>query len=628
MFVTHVIPLRRGIGLDTLTYFGSTKYELGTLLTIPIRNSNVLGLVTEVNEVSTAKTAIRAATFTLRKIPDQIHTKKLGSAYIETARELSTLYGTHMGNILFNLLPPEIQHGDIPLPHTHHVPAEEVHAPQILTAHRAERFQTYRSLVRETFAHSGSVLIVVPTSTEAEGVREALARGIEDRVSVLTSTLGKRQLKASYEALQDFSRSKLIIATPSHAVLERHDITLTILEHARSPHYKERVRPYLDYRDVLRIHAKHTGRMYIIGDILPRAEDEHARREERFQTYGESPKRIALPGKLEIIPLKEKPEDTTFSLFSPKIVPFLKEIKKKKQHVFLFAARRGLAPIVTCADCGIIFRSPESGAPYSLIRTVKNGVEERWFVCSTSGERIRAKDTCDVCGSWRLRERGIGIQFVHDELKKLLPGTPIVLFDHITASTYKKATFLRDTFYNTKGSIMLGTHMAIPYLTKPIDHTLIVNMDALLATPTWRLEEDNLALLLELREVTKGSVYVQSRTKDIDLFTYAKHAEIESFYTDELALRKTYNYPPFSVFVHLTWQGTDDVVKKIETTVTELLTPFGVSVYQSPHAPKGSMIMYALIRVPKAEWPKAPLIALLKTLPPSVRIMLDPDRIV
>lgn len=628
MFVTHVVPLSRGIGLNTLTYFGSTAYDVGTLITIPVRSTNILGLVIEVHEVSTAKTALRAATFTLKKIPDQPHLQKLGTAYIETARTLSTLYGAYVGTILFSLLPPEIQRGEISLPHTHHVPAQERHKPELLIAHRTERLQIYRSLVRETFAHSGSVLIVVPTSIEAVSVYESLARGIEDRVVMLTSTLGKRQLKTAYEALQDFSRSKLIIATPSHAVLERHDITLTILEHARSPHLKERTRPYLDYRDVLRIHAAQSGRRFILGDIVLRTEEEYARREDVFQTYGETPKRISLTGKLEILTRKETSESTPFTLFSPKIVPLLKEVKKKKQHVFLFAARRGLAPIVTCADCGTVFRSPVSGCPYSLIRTHKNGTEERWFVCGTSGERIRAKDTCDVCGSWRLRERGIGIQFVHDELKKLLPGTPIILFDHITASTYKKALFLQETFYNTKGAIMLGTHMSIPYLTKPIDDAVIVNMDALLSTPTWRLEEDNLALLLELREITKGSVFVQSRTKDIDLFTYAKHAEVESFYTDELALRKTYNYPPFSRFIHLTWQGTEVDVKKIETLVVERLASFQVNIYPSPHKPKEGVVMYALMRVPSTEWPKQTLIDALKTLPPSVRIMLDPDRIV
>jgi primosomal protein N' len=271
-------------------------------------------------------------------------------------------------------------------------------------------------------------------------------------------------------------------------------------------------------------------------------------------------------------------------------------------------------------DCGYIFRSPQSGAPYSLVRTQKQGAEERWFVCSTSGQRERAADTCTECGSWRLRERGIGIQHVHDELGKLLKDVPIILFDHMTASTYKKACFLRDTFYGTKGAVMLGTHMAIPYLVRPIDTAIVVNMDALLATPTWRLEEENLALLLSLREVTKGVVYIQLRGTENDLISHAKHAAVEHFYT--------FNYPPFTTFIHLTWQGTPEVVRKLEKDVEETLHDFALSVYPSPNPPKNVLILYGLIRVSTKDWPDKKLAAALMRLPPSVRVVINPDRIV
>lgn len=629
MFVTQVVPLKRGIQTDALSYFSSERYEPGSIVRIPVRNSEILGMVTHVEAVSTAKTALRAATFSLRKLPAQHEPRSLSPALIKTAEELSRLYAASMGTILFNLLAPEVRTGEITLPHTHYVEAEEVHPPEILQANKRERYLAYRSLVRETFAHSGSVLIVVPTSVEADDVRVALELGIEDRTIMLTSTLPKKKLREAYGALEDFSRPKLIITTPAHAALERHDITVVILEHARSPYYKEQTRPYLDNRDVLRIHAKHTGRRCIFADLLIRTEEEHKRREGFYETCGDALKRIELPGKLQLVHMPEKATgEQPFQLFAPKMLELIKATKKEKRHVFIFAARRGLAPVVTCIDCGHIFRSPQSGAPYSLIRTTRNGVEERWFVCSSSGHRERAADTCAACGSWRLRERGIGIQHVYDELMKHAKDVPVILFDHTSASTYKKACFLRDTFYNTKGAIMLGTHMAIPYLTKPIDTSIVVNMDALLATPTWRLEEDNLALLLRLREETEGSVYVQTRSKDTDLIMHAKHAAVEHFYNEEIALRKTFNYPPFSLFIHLTWQGTPDVMKKIESEITTLLAPFSPSFYGSPPTPKGQPLRYALIRVAAEDWPNEKLAALLRALPPSVRVVQNPDRII
>lgn len=629
MFVISVIPLKRGITLDSLTYFGSQDYPRGTIVTIPIRNSSALGLVTDSHEVSAAKTALRAATFSLRKLPAQTNTEVLSNALIRTAEELSTYYATPMGVILYNLLAPEIRNGDLPFPHTHDITHTSPPPPETLIAGRIERYRTYRSLVRETFAHSGSVLIVVPTSIDAETLRQELTGGIEDRVIMLTSVQTKTQLGRAYAELEDFSRTKLIIATPSHAMIERHDITLVIIEHARSAYYKELNRPYIDYRRALRIHARHTGRRILYGDLLLRTEEEAKRREEIYNTLGETPRRIELPGKMEVITMKRNEgSKEPFVLFSDQVISAIKETRKKKGRVFLFAARRGLAPLVACMDCGFIFRSKESGAPYSLIRTTKNGIEERWFVCGTSGERVRASDTCTACGSWRLKERGIGIQHVYDELHKVLPATPIILFDHISARTYKKATFLRDTFYKTKGAVLLGTHMAVPYLTQPIDLSIVVNMDALLATPTWRLGEENLYLLLGLREITHGPVLVQTRTPETDVLAFAKQGTVEQFYTEELALRKSFNYPPFSVFIHLTWQGTTEVVKKMEAEITASLGNFGLTVYQNPTAPVATPIMYGLIRVPPENWPDKTLGAALRTIPPSVRIIINPDRII
>ncbi len=630
MFVITVAPLKRGITIDTLSYFSGTEYKEGTILKIQIRNTELYGLVTKSEAVSTAKTALRAATFSLKKLPVQENAPILGDAYIRTAEELAKYYVCSVGTILYNLLPPEIRNGDIPLPITHHIHAATPSSHGVLQAQRKDRYITYRSLVRETFAHSGSVLIVVPSSIEAELVKQELENGIEDRIITLTSVMTKSELKKAYIHLDDFSKTKLIIATTSHAIIERHDITLVIMEQSRSSYYKELNRPYLDYRDVLRIHAKYTGRKTIFADILPRAEEECKRREDIYTTLGETPKRIELTGKLEIIDTNKKPEDVTqdFKLISPAVVDAIKETRKRKGNVFLFAARRGLAPLVSCLDCNYIFRSKESGAPYSLIRTNKNGIEERWFVCSASGEKIRALDTCPSCNSWRLRERGIGIQQVYDELHKLFPGTPIILFDHITARTYKKALFLHDTFYKTKGAILLGTSMAIPYLTKPIQLSVVVNMDALLATPTWRLEEENLALLLSIRERTSERVLVQTRTPDAGILATAKLGTVEQFYTEELELRKAFNYPPYATFIHFTWQGPYEIVKKIEEDIKQLLHEYPLTFYAHPTAPPDTPILYALLRIPYKSWPDEKLSSYIRHIHPSVRVVINPDRIV
>ena len=627
MFVIEVIPLKRGVQIESLSYFATDAYGIGTILTIPVRNQQVRGIVVAVKEVSAAKTALRAATFSLRKLPRQEQTTTLSPALMQTAQELAEYYASSQGAVLHGLLPPPLRDGLIPIPFAQHFEVKEQHAPFVIQGTHEERFLAYRSLVRETFAHAGSIVFVVPSSVEAETAQERLGSGIEDRIIVLTSTLSTKALGKSYSELEDFSKPKLIIATPSHALLERYDITHVIVEAAHSQNYKERARPYFDYRMVLRVHASHTGRQLIFGDLLLRTEEEVLRQSGVYESPEETPKRISLPGKLEVVLMKDKPEqDTPFRLFSPKVLKALEDTGKAKGRSFLFAARRGLAPVVACNDCGHIFRSPESGAPYSLIRLMRNGTEQRYFLCPVSGARTRAADVCPACGSWRLKERGIGIQNVYDELGKEL-NTPIILFDHTTANTYKKASFLRKKFYETKGAVLLGTQMALPYLTEPIQMSAVINMDALRATPTWHQEEETLSILLALRERTSGSVFIQTRTEPDALLEYARTGALEQFYSEEIELRKTFNYPPFSHFIHLTWQGNTAVVEKLEHTIKETLGTVAMQIYSGPPS-RDSVIKYGLIRVPRESWPQKPLVDALRLLPPSVRIVMNPDRII
>lgn len=629
MFVIEVIPLKRGVHVESLSYFSSESYTLGTILTVPIRNQQVRGVITNISEVSGAKTALRAATFSLKKLPVQKDTQALSDAFLKTAHQLAEYYACQPGAVIHALLPPEVRDGKIPLPYTHHVPPAESYAPEIFQGTLEERYLAYRSLVRETLAHGESILLVVPSSIEAEYAKRQLGFGIEERMTVLTSTLGTKSLRDGYQKLDDFAKAKLIIATPSHAMLERHDISLVIMEGERSGNYRERTRPYFDYRTVLRIHAKNAGRRLIYSDLLIRSEEELLRREDIYATYGETPKRISLPGKLVVVTMKDKPEATTpFRLFSPKVLKKIDDVHAKKGKAFLFAARRGLSPVVACLDCGHIFRSPDSGAPYSLVRIVRDGTEHRYFIDSVSGQRVRAADVCTECGGWRLRERGIGIQQVYDDLRKERPDIPVILFDHTSANTYKKAHFLQKKFYETKGSIMLGTQMALPYLTEPITTSIIVNMDALRATPTWHQQEETLGILLHLREHTTDAVLAQTRTGSDELLEYAGSGSLTRFYDEEIELRKTYHYPPYSHFIHLTWQGSPEALQKTEAVVASALESYKPTFYSAPPSAKGVSVRYALLRLPRANWPDTRLSELIRTLPPSVRIVMNPSRII
>jgi primosomal protein N' (replication factor Y) len=473
-------------------------------------------------------------------------------------------------------------------------------------------------------------MIVVPTTTEVEHAVEQLSHGIGERLVIFSPSQSKKQRKMSYERMVDSSSTKLIITTPSHAYLERPDLMAIIIEQAASSHYVTRQRPYLDHRNALIAYAKVSGRSILLGDTVPRTEDEVHRRNEVYLTYGEPAKRIAFTAPLTVITQKDRPKpEVPFQLFSRELLTSVERTLEARGRVFFYSARRGLAPVVTCIDCGHIFRCPDSNTPFSLVRTTKHGKEERWFVSSTSGRRVRAADVCPGCGSWRLRERGIGIQQVFDEWKTIHPTSDITVIDHTTAPTPKQATKLAKEFFAKRSGILIGTQLALPFLSAGVDVSAVISLDAARSIPTWRADESLFRLLLRLRECTAKEVIVQTRTETDNLLIHATRGAIERFYDDEIALRQMLQYPPYNTFILLTWVGTSTSVHELEKPILTLLSEYSVQYYNDPTSTTNKTIRHGLIRSAALnKTPDITLLGRLRSLPPYVKVEIDPERIV
>lgn len=626
MHVIEVIPLKKGVGVESLSYYSVVPYEPGSLVIIPLRSKEIQGVVVSCKPASAAKTALRTATFTLRKLPEQKERRALPKTLIKTAQATAEHVPAHIGSILFAMLPTEVRNGLRPYPQLpDHIPGTAV-APSVLTATTEDRYLAYRSYIREAFAHRGSVLFVVPTSTAVEEAKQLLASGIEKRVITFSSTHTTKKLAAAYEAFEDFSHSKLIIATPNFAFLCRHDITAIIIENSGSPYYVSRERPYLDARTTLKTFAKIAGCELLLGDNVPLTADEVLRREDLYVSYGEHPHRLQIPSNVIVAKHPVQPEQ--FSLLTKELADYINLTLSNRGRVFLFSSRRGLAPIVLCKDCGHIFRCQESGAPFSLLRVGSGEHERRWFYCATSGTRVPAADVCPNCGSWRLIEQGIGIQQVTDYIAEHFPKVPLFVMDHLTAGTHVKAKKICNEFYDIKKSILVGTSLALPYLKKPVECVGIISYEAMRSVPTWQADETVFQTLLTLRELTTKELIVQTRSEPDELLQLASRGLIDQFYDEEIAVRQSLGYPPFSTFILLTFTGTKAQTEQTEGLVGKVLASFEITFYNGPLSSEMKTIRFGLIRVPSSKFPDPKLVAILRGLPPYIKVEVNPAKII
>jgi primosomal protein N' (replication factor Y) len=227
-----------------------------------------------------------------------------------------------------------------------------------------------------------------------------------------------------------------------------------------------------------------------------------------------------------------------------------------------------------------------------------------------------------------LRERGIGIQHVFDEWRTIAPDYPTILFDESTARTPRQATKLMEEFYNTRAAVLIGSNLALPYLTTPVTTSAIISFDATRAIPSWRADEMVFRLLLDLREKSTQEVLLQTRQPTDDLLTYASRGALERFYDDELLLRSQLHYPPHTRLILLTWiqaPATAAFSRDVQATYAQ----FEPHCYRSPNSQADHVVMHALFRISTDDMTQyAALLTQLRQLPPFVKVEIDPDRIV
>ena len=633
MFVVTVVPLSAGNHATALTYYTATECTIGLIVRAPVRGREISALIIDSQPVSHTKTVLKAATFTLQKLPADPILGHIPTPLVDLAYELYNHYPTTIGALLFSLLPTDIRNGTLAYP-IHNsknkcIPPDRSDEIQVLIALTTDRYTRYQSQIRTTFAHGGSTLLVVPSSAEIHTAYKVLSVGIRERVLCISPQQTAKERRNSWQTTHTATQPVLIITTPGYAYIQRYDITDLIIEHAGSSGYRSRSRPYIDHVLALKLLAKHSGYRCVIGDTLLRSEVELARREETLPSVLEPPKRLLFNSRLEVLKESEDPpKDQSFRYFFSETVARLNAALHDRQKVFIFASRRGIAPIIACLDCNSIVRCPESGNPYSLLRTQKNGAEERWFIDTSSGKKTRAADTCSQCGSWRLRERGIGIQQIEDVLPTYFPDIPVITFDATTARTPKKAAMLQKEMEKAKGTIILGTTIALPYLPQNISHTCVTSLEAASSIPSWRADELLLRLLLELREKTDHAVLLQARHEPSPIIDIAKQGTVERFYNEELSLREKLEYPPFSILVLLTWTGTSTNVSHQTEVIKDHLHNRQVYIYTHPHSNEQKMIRYGLLRIPRELWPDTTLLDQLRQLPRSVNIKINPDQII
>ncbi len=629
MKLLEVIPIARSIPKETLSYFSMTDVEAGALVKIPLRKKIIPAIVVSSKNVEDVKSEIKNSSFALRKIEKLKSFNFLRKEFIETAQRIADYSIGSTGEVL-NLMVPkyffEIANEfsrDIA-----YAKSELSSEKYVIQSSDEDRYAHYKSIIREEFAKGLSVFFCLPTIQDIKKATESLKKGIEPYTFILHSGTEKKEVRQTIKKLLDEQHPILILATAPFLSIPKEKIGTIIVDRENSRSYKLQKSPYLDMRNFAETYAKKINAKIIFGDMLLRAETIQRFKDAQLLEIVPLKFRPLTSSSQEIIDMKEGVkigEKKGFRIFSEKLLNQISENIENNEHMFIFSARRGLSPSTVCADCENIIKCNACGAHTVLHKNSK----ENFFLCHKCGERRSADERCKNCGSWKLVTLGIGSELVEEKIKELYPEANVFRIDADSSPSHTKALKIAEKFYSSPQSILVGTEMALLYLTEKIENTAVVSMDSFFSIPDFRVNERVLNILLKMRAITNKKLLIQTRDISQKVFEFAVRGNLIDFFKDEIDDRKALRYPPFSTLIRISITGTKQEIILMGEKVSEMIQPYEMDVFPAfiPGG-QGKFTMNGIIKITDTTWPDAELVSKLKSLPMNVSVNVDPDSLI
>ena len=222
---------------------------------------------------------------------------------------------------------------------------------------------------------------------------------------------------------------------------------------------------------------------------------------------------------------------------------------------------------------------------------------------------------------------GVGIDRIEDECKEKFPDTEVFVLDRDHASTRARAKHIFKKFNTSPRAILVGSELALSTVSK-IPVVAAVSLDSLFSIPDFHINEKVFYLITHLRELSTERFIIQTRNAGAEILEYAAAGNILDFYRGEIKEREELKYPPFSVFIKVSYEGKEEMVEKKASLLQSMFN------YYEPHFTieigrnKSLRTLSMILRLPKSEWPNKALRDKLLLLTSDFLIKVDPESII
>jgi primosomal protein N' (replication factor Y) len=577
---------------NVYTYSHSEFFEMGQIVIVPVRNTEVMGVIVRVID-NPLKQNLRNFSVSLQKIEDNVTRplKPISSIlpysipepYVVFAQFVANYNLNALGMVLKLIVPFSI---DALLSQEKKIDYSEkglhpegVERAQAVDMNEVKLSPSQKNAVEKIIALStGGFKTFLLHGITGSGMTDGFLVGARDRIFVskaarqililvpevaLVGELAKKvaarlgievfiwhNFISKSKKLQIWrmainGKSMAIVGARSALFIPFRNLGIIIVDEEHDSSFKQDETTMYNGRDMAIYLGLCLGIPVILSSATPSVESYNNAKTGKYE-YIKLSSRYFENAKLPEVTIHDLRKEKLNGCLSNYAIEKIFECLRAKKQILVFVNRRGHTPKILCKSCGWKVICPGCSTWLCYHQSPPA------FVCHYCGYRTYVRNGCDECGAQNLIGIGIGIEKAHEECKKLFPEARVLVLSSDTINTPNKISKAIEEIKKGNVDIILGTQIvAKGHNFDALTLVVVTCIDAMLYGEDFRSIERAYQLLYQVSGragrtgAFRSEVIIQTFCPNDELMKIVKNNDMERMYTLEIRNRQLLKMPPF-----------------------------------------------------------------------------------
>lgn len=387
-----------------------------------------------------------------------------------------------------------------------------------------------------------TVLVLTPEIGLTPQIRQRFEARFPGRVAVIHSGLSAAARQAAWLAVAQ-GQVDILLGTRAALFTPMPSLGLIVIDEEHDSSYRQRGNLHHSARDLAIKLASDLRIPIVLGSATPSLESLANVDQKGYQHVHLSRRATDAPSpQWRLVDMRALPKE---ELLAAQTASVIQEHLARGGQVLVFINRRGIAPILMCADCGWMLDCSRCDAHMVLHRAGSVS----YMLCHHCTRQIAVPNICAACRSGELFALGAGVQRFEALLQCQFPDHEILRFDTDVSPVKRLRLLLRAQ--HGRGQILIGTQMLskghdFPNLTL----TVVADADLGLFAADFRAAERMAQLITQVAgragRARPGLVLIQTRNPDHPILQTLLESGYRGFAKQALAERLHATLPPYA----------------------------------------------------------------------------------